>query len=120
RAAVGTAGGKERRRFGAAMARGCDQSNALLASRGEDNRQLRIARTGEAHIDDASAVRDCPIDALEDGERGAFVTLAGRCEGTDRQNSCGWRHACEAGMRPDPARHPGPLVCWRLRPPGGI
>jgi len=113
----------ERGRFWSGIARGGDQNNALLGRRGKGKRKFRVARTREAHIDDARAIRDRPIDALEDGERRAsiFIALAGRRrEGADRQNARCRRHAGEQRMRRDGARHAGPMTPRRFRPIGRI
>src|SRR5262249_11721444 len=51
------------------------QDDALVVRRLERALERRIPRSGEAHIDDASALAHRPVDAPEDIERGA---LAGR------------------------------------------
>ena len=113
-------GGIERRRFRPGIAGRRYQHDTLAVGDLERAFERRIARAGEAHVDDAHAVVDGVFDALEDVEGRAFGAgrLAG--EGADRKQVRAGRNAQELAVRGDGAGHAGAMRMRRLVGTGGI
>src|ERR1041384_2752637 len=88
------------------------QHHALLIGLLECELHQGIARPGEAHIDDARAFGDRPVDAFENLLGGAVGAVAVGAEGVDREDARARRHASEAAVRGDGAGHAGTV---RLR-----
>src|SRR6516165_208487 len=77
-AVVGICDREKRRGFRSGVACGSDKDDAAFCGSFERGGDLRVAGTGEAHVDDACPLRDRPIDSSHDaGSRGLLAPNCG-------------------------------------------
>ena len=114
-------GGIERLRARPRIAGGGDQHDAFVVRLLEGQLEHRVVGPGKAHIDDAGAFFDRPIDAGENVLRRRLRRiLLVRAERMDGENARAWRDAEKPSMRDDGTGHPGAVIIGLVRFADGI